>query len=116
MDILAYCAVIGALFLLASIVDLLRSCLKEFAADSGHAAHQSACGAAEGHEGGRGGNGRSGRMRCSAAFLILFFNRDMLGNDPSVNLIQIGKQLWSAHKLTVPWQLKAFPLCINQLF
>ena len=29
MDILAYCAVIGALFLLASIVDLLRSCLKE---------------------------------------------------------------------------------------
>ena len=29
MDILAYCAVIGALFLRASIVDLLRSCLKE---------------------------------------------------------------------------------------
>ena len=29
MDILAYCAVIGALFLLASIVDLLKSCLKE---------------------------------------------------------------------------------------
>ena len=29
MDILAYCAVIGALFLPASIVDLLRSCLKE---------------------------------------------------------------------------------------
>ena len=29
MDILAYCAVISALFLLASIVDLLRSCLKE---------------------------------------------------------------------------------------
>ena len=55
MDILAYCAVIGALFLLASIVDLLRSCLK-VAADSGHAAHQSAfSGAAEGHEGGRGG-------------------------------------------------------------
>lgn len=29
MDLLAYCAVIGALLLLASIVDLLKSCLKE---------------------------------------------------------------------------------------
>lgn len=29
MDILAYCAVIFALFLLASIFDVLRSCLKE---------------------------------------------------------------------------------------
>ena len=28
MDILAYCAVISALLLLASIVDLLKSCLK----------------------------------------------------------------------------------------
>lgn len=29
MDLLAYCAVISALLLLASIVDLLKSCLKE---------------------------------------------------------------------------------------
>lgn len=29
MDILVYCAVISALLLLASIVDLLKSCLKE---------------------------------------------------------------------------------------
>ena len=116
MDILAYCAVIGALFLLASIVDLLRSCLKELRQIRDMLRTSQLLVESEGHEGGRGGNGRSGRMRCSAAFLILFFNRDMLGNDPSVNLIQIGKQLWSAHKLTVPWQLKAFPLCINQLF
>ena len=51
MDILAYCAVIGALFprLLPLLIYWRLS--EGIAADSGHAAHQSACGAAERSEG-----------------------------------------------------------------